>query len=69
MLSLTQLPWAEVPELWSHTVSYTTEIRARYAAMIVMSKKWHETYKQLREIGWDRAAAIDMANITVGCPL
>ena len=47
-------------------MTYTQRTRAKYAAMILMSRAWHDAYQQLRAVGWNRAAACELANLTVG---
>lgn len=47
-------------------MTHTEQCRAQYRALIVMGRAWREAYQQLRACGWDRAAALELANITVG---
>jgi hypothetical protein len=46
-------------------MTYTQHKRSEYAALILMARAWRESYLTLRAHGFDRAAACELANLTV----
>jgi phosphoglycerate dehydrogenase-like enzyme len=48
--------------------AYAQRMREQYRAAIAMARAWRDAYVQLRRIGWDRSAAAELANLTVGAP-
>jgi hypothetical protein len=48
--------------------AYAQRMREQYRATIATARAWRDAYLQLRRIGWDRNAAAELANMTVGVP-
>jgi hypothetical protein len=48
--------------------AYAQRMRERYRATIATARAWRDAYLQLRRIGRDRTAAVELANMTVGAP-
>lgn len=50
-------------------MTYTQQMRARYAALITLSRRWRHDYLTLRAHGFDRTQACELANLSVGIDL
>jgi hypothetical protein len=46
-------------------MTYTQRMKQQYGALITTSKAWHEAYRLARDHGWDRKAALELANLSV----